>query len=325
MGRLAQQAARLALWVGLALTFAGTGCGGGAAEGGPATTPRGLTAAQIDADPLALLPASAVIVATVDARAFYTSGSLGAELAALEEQVVPIGEEAGFRASRDVDRVVLGTYATEGLDVAAVVSGRFDEAKIKQAADAHTQTRGGGVIAASQYAGRSVYTVNNVGFCVLTAKTALAGTETGIRRALERIHDGAVKREFPSWAQETLDTPNAAATLAADLEDPTTSALFASVPAWAKAAKAVRAVADFKPPGMHVAGTLTYADAQGAAAGAGGMQQLGTMANLLALTGVVPRLQDLAIGTTGLNVTCSFSLDDSAMKSLLSTLRKWVR
>jgi hypothetical protein len=263
-----------------------------------------LTAEQIDADPLALLPASAIVVASVDARAFYTSGSVGAQLEALSEQMVPLGDEAGFKASRDVDRVILGAYSTEGVDVAAVVVGRFDEAKIKSAAEGHAQTRAGGAIAQSQYAGRSVYTVANVGFSILTPKTALAGTETGIRRA---------------WVLQAIGTPSAAAVLTADFTQPIASAALGSVSIpWANGIKVARIVADFKPPGMHVAATLTYADATSASAGANGIQQLGTLANLVALTGLAPRLQDLAVSTADANVQCAFSLDDSSMRGILA-------
>jgi hypothetical protein len=308
----------------LACVVVGIGCGGGGA-GAHATTPNELTADQIDADPLALLPPAAVVLSTVDARAFYTSGTLGAQVAALSEQLVPIGDEAGFKVSRDVDRIAVGTYTAEGLDLAAVVSGRFDEAKIRQAAEAHTQTRGGGLIAESTYAGRRVYTVSDVGFSVLTPKTALAGTQTGIRRALDRIRDGQAKRDIPAWAQETIDTPNAAATLCADFAQPVASAAIGTISLpWAKGVDRVRAVADFKAPGMHVAGTITYVDAASASAGAGGLQQAATLANLVALTGLTPRLTDLAITTADTNVSCAFSVDDQSLRSLLTLLPKYV-
>lgn len=299
-------------------TAVSAGCGGGNA-GAHANSPAGLTAEQIDADPIALLPANAILVASVDARAFYTSGSVGAQLEALSEQMLPLGDEAGFKASRDVDRVILGAYSTEGVDVAAVVVGRFEEDKIKKAADAHTQTRSGGVIAQSQYAGRAVYTVANVGFSILTPKTALAGTETGIRRALDRIHDGQKSRDQPDWVLSAIGTPNAAAVVTADFTQPIASAALGTVSLpWANGIKVVRLLADFKQPGMHVAGTLTYADGASAAAGANGIQQLGTLANLVALTGLAPRLQDLSVSAADANVQCAFSLDESSMRSLLA-------
>jgi hypothetical protein len=56
-------------------------------------------------DALALLPGNAIGAGTVDARAFFGSQTFGADLARLVEKYVPIGAEAGFQASRDVDRV----------------------------------------------------------------------------------------------------------------------------------------------------------------------------------------------------------------------------
>jgi hypothetical protein len=311
-------------WLLAVCLAASAGCGGGNAGVHP-VTPTALTAEQIDADPLALLPGSATVVATVDARAFYASGSVGSQVAALSEQLIPIGDEAGFKASRDVDHVVLGTYASEGLDLAAVVSGRFDEAKIKQAAEAHTQTHAGGLIAESLYAGRNVYTVNDVGFAILTPKTALAGTQTGIRHALDRIRDGQPKREIPPWVQQTIDTPGAAATVCADFAQPIVTAAIGSFSlSWAKGLNRVRAVADFKPEGTHVVSTITYDDAASASAGAAGLQQAATMANLVALTGLTPKLADVAIAPADKDVQCSFSVDDQSLRGLLVLLPKYV-
>ncbi len=301
-----------------------TGCGGNAAP--HATTPNELTPAQIDADPLALLPPAAFAVATVDAHAFYASDSVGAQLAALSEKLVPIGEEAGFKASRDDDRFVVGAYSSAGLDVAAVVSGRFDEAKIRDAAEAHTQTHTGGLIAKSTYAGRSVYTVADLGFAVLTPRTALAGTQTGIRCALDRIRDGQPKRDIPAWVQETIDTPNATATLSADLTQPAAAAAIASFPVrWSKGAERARVVARLEPLGVRVTGTIAYADPASASAGGSALQQAATMANLVAITGLTPRLDDLSIGAEGADVRCSFAIDDRSLGTLAGLIQKYAR
>src|SRR5690554_5742110 len=85
-------------------------------------------------DALALLPGNAIGLGTVDARAFFSSQTFGAELSKLVEKYVPVGQEAGFLASRDVDRVTFASYSYQGIDAAAIVIGRFDEAKIKQMA-----------------------------------------------------------------------------------------------------------------------------------------------------------------------------------------------
>jgi hypothetical protein len=299
-----------------------TACGGGNA-GVHASTP--LTPDQIDADPLALLPGSAAVVATIDAHAFYASGSVGSEVAELSERLVPIGDEAGFKASRDVDRVVLGTYSSAGVDVAAVVSGRFDESKIRHAAEAHAQTHAGGLISESTYAGRSIYTVSDVGFSILTPKTALAGTQGGIRRALDRIQDGHPKREIAAWVENTIDTPGAAATVCADFSQPLVAAAVGtlSVPG-TKGLDQLRLVADFEPPGMHVSGTILYADAVSATAAASGLEQAGNLANLVSFTGLTPKLEDLEVSTVDTNVRVAFSVDDRSMRNLISLLPKYL-
>jgi hypothetical protein len=317
--------ARVVRPIAAALLAVVVGCGGG---GGAAhvATPSALTAEQIDADPLALLPGAAAILATADVRAFYASGSVGPQLTALSEQLLPIGEEAGFKASRDVDRVVAAAYISGAVDVAAVLSGRFDEPKIKQAAEAHSPTRGGGLIAETTYAGRTVYTLSDVAFAILTPRTALAGTSAGVRRALERIHDGRPKREIPSWMQETIDTPNAATTLCADFSQPAVTAAIGTLSlSGAKGLDRVRAVAAFEPPGMRLTGTITYVDAPSARDGADGLQHAATMANLVALTGLTPRLGDLTIHPLDTNVQYAFTLDDRALKGLVSLLARYAR
>ena len=261
LGSQIGRAALLGSYIALA-----AGCGGAAATGRP-TTPSALSAEQIDADPLALVPGSPVMLATVDARAFYASGAVGSELAFLTEKLVPLGADVGFKPSRDVDRILVGTYSTGGLDFAAVLCGRFDEAKIRQAVETNAQTGAGAAAAEYEYAGRDVFTVNGTEFTILTPKTALAGTQAGIRLALDRLHAGHTKRDIPPWAQETIDTPNAAATFTADFAQPVASAAIGAFPIpWAKKLSRARFVADFRAPGMHVAGTMTYADAGAAAA-----------------------------------------------------------
>jgi hypothetical protein len=289
------------------------GCGGA----GHPQTPSALTADQIDADPIALLPASPIAVVDVDARAFYSSGSVGAQLVALSEKAIPLGDEAGFQASRDVDRVVAAAYGSQGADAVAVLCGRFDESKITAAAEAHKTTKAGGTITESDYAGHHVFTVAGGGVSVLTPKTALAGTQAAIHRALDRIAAVKTTRDLPSWMLDTLGTPNAAAAVAVDFSQPVTSAALASVPLpAAKGVKTLRAVADFNPPGMHVAMTLEYADAATASSAAGSLKQAVSLEGLAALTGLVPKLQQVAIASAGTNVQASFAVDETAMKKL---------
>ncbi len=291
-------------------------CGGKAPDAKDVTT----VAPAIDADPLALLPGSPVALVNVDARAFYDSGSYGAQLAQLSEQLLPIGAESGFVASRDVDRATLGSYSTQGVDVAAVLRGRFDSAKIEQAAKSGTATKAGVPIVASQYAGRTLYTVSNVGFVVLTDKCVVVGTDAAIRRTLDRIQDNRVKRDLAPWVIETVETAGAELAIAVDLANqPIANASVGALPLkWIHGLKAARIIGNFQAPGMNIGGSLTYADAAQATEGASGLKSLIQIVNMVALTGVAPKVQNFKADVALTDVQYSFAFDDQSLRNFLA-------
>lgn len=309
------------------LVFVGAlaACGGKTPDAVTVREKVEVTQEQIDADPVALLPSSALAVANVDARAFYASEALGAQVGKLTERLVPIGEEAGFRASRDVDRIVAASYSTQGLDGVAVLVGRFDEAKIADLARKNTPTKGGGMVVESTYAGRSLFTVNNVGIAVLTPRTALCGTETGIRRALDRIKEGRVQRTVPEWMMATLETPGAVIALAADLAAQDLGNITAGVMRlqWLKGLQKARVVSAFKDPGMQMAGSLTYATPEEAEVGSKGIRDASQVATMLSFTGLVPRLDGLDVKVVETNVEYKFSVDDRALRGLLASVERF--
>jgi hypothetical protein len=295
-----------------------TACGG-KEDKGPKTPAGG---ASLD-DALALLPGNAIAVGTIDARSFFGSQTFGADLAKLVEKYMPVGEEAGFQASRDVDRVTFASYAYSGLDVAAIVIGKFDEAKIKQAAAAHTPTKTGGTIVASQYAGHDVYTVSNVGFTILSSERAVAGTEQGIRRVLERIKDGRVKRDITPWMLQTVETPGAVAAVAADFATtpmPPDVARQIPVP-FLSGLKAARAVATFEA-GVQIAGSLTYPDEASAQTASQSIKQAANVSKLLAIFGINVKQFDVAVEKSDVQV--KLGVDDQSLRQLLAAVPQWL-
>jgi len=305
-------------WFGFSLllssTLALSGC-----PGKDSTEVKSPTAEAGMDDALALLPGSAIAAGTIDARAFFGSATFGADLAKLVEKYVPIGAEAGFQASRDVDRVTFGSYSYQGIDVAAIVIGRFDSAKIKLVASAQTPTKGGGTLVASQYAGRDVYTVNNVGFTLLSDTRAVVGTEQGIRRVLERIKDKRVKRDIAPWMIATLETPGAALAAAGDFaSQPIPAELTRQMaPQLVTNLKAVRVVATFKD-GVQLAGSITYADAAGAEASAAVLKQSMSYAKYLGVFGI--KLQNVEIKADKSDVAVSLLVDDQSLRAILATV-----
>ena len=275
-------------------------------------------------DALALLPGNAIAIGTVDARAFFGSQTFGSELTKLVEKYVPVGQEAGFQASRDVDRVTFASYSYQGIDAAAVIIGRFDEAQIKQVALQQTPTKSGGVLVVSQYAGRDVYTVNNVGFSLLSNTKAIAGTESGIRRVLERIKDGRVKRDIAKWMIETIETPGTAAAVAGDFAtQPMPAEALRQLPVpFLHSMKAARILFTFKEPGVQLAGSLTYPDANGAATAGAGVKQVAGMSKWLSLVGV--KVQNIDIKTENEDVQVKLEVDDQSLRQLLASAPQWL-
>lgn len=275
-------------------------------------------------DALALLPGNAIAVGTVDARAFFGSQSFGSELAKLVEKYVPMGPEAGFQASRDVDRITWASYSYQGIDAAAIVIGRFDEAKIKEVALKQTPTKNGGMLVASQYAGRDVYTINNMGFTLLSSTKAIAGTESGIRRVLERIKDGRVKRDIAPWMIETVETPGAAGAVAGDFAtQPMPAEAVRQIPVpFIQSMKAVRVLLTFKEPGLQIAGSLTYPDEQGAGTASEHVKQVAKQAQWLALIGV--KVQNVDVKAEKQDVQVKLEVDDQSLRQVLASAPGWL-
>lgn len=298
-----------------------------ALTGCPSTDKTEIKAAKADPaldDALALLPGNALAVGTIDARAFFGSETFGADLAKLLEKYVPIGAEAGFQASRDVDRVTFGSYSYQGIDVAAVVVGRFDGAKIKQLAVSQTPTKGGAPLVMSQYAGRDVYTVSNIGFTLLSDTRAIVGTEQGIRRVLERIKDKRVKRDIAPWMISTVETPSAALAIAGDFaaQPLPPEATRQLAPQLVNGLKAMRIVASFKD-GVQLAGSLTYADPQSAEAASATVKQAANLSKWLAVFGI--KVQNIDIKVAKSDVQVSLLIDDQSLRQLLASAPQWLQ
>ncbi len=270
---------------------------------------------DLDADPLALIPASAVAVVSVDARALFDAPAVGAQVAALAERLVPLGAEAGFEARRDVDRVVLASFATTGVDVAAVLRGRFDDAKIA----AVTEARDGGAIVKRMYAGHATYAAGRAVYAPLTEHTVLAGSSDGVRRVLDRIAAGKLERALPAWALQALETPGAEIAGEGDFAtQPIAAAAIGSMRLpWLEGLRVARVVGNLDKPGLDVAATLTYGNPAQASSAADGVRAAASWVKLLGpLLGGVS-LQDLDVKTEAADMQCKLAVDDKTLSNLL--------
>ncbi len=212
----------------------------------------------------------------------------------------------------------------QGADAAAVVTGNFDKSAIEQAADGTQQTPLGVPVVKSGYAGRTLYTAQNIGFVVLTSHTVLMGNETGIRRALDRIKEGRVRNQVPKWFKELMKTPNAPIIAGFDLRtSPLTDAARQQMP-FLNGVETAGMLANFESPGINVAGTLTYGDEESAQKGAASMMQLkdliaswGWVASLL---GIAQPVRQLDAKASGKDTKFVAGLDAQAIGQMLDQL-----
>ena len=290
---------------------------------------KGLTAPAIDADPIALLPGNAVGVATIDAKKLFQS-SFGNSLLAIVRARSPVPARADFEPSRDLERIYLGAYSMQGADVAAVAVGTFKPERIAEA-EGELKTVTGAPVVKSSYAGRTLYTSGGLGFTVLTEKTVIFGNETGMRRALDRIEEGRVSRRLAGWMIELLSDPKAPLAAGADFTSQPLPSAARSQLAFLDGVKTASLLGNFESPGLNLAGTMTYADAEAAKRGASRMLDLhgrlssyGTVMALIGLPQPVKKLdaraeEDQVRFVMGVNGQAVAILLDKA-RSYLSTL-----
>jgi len=287
-------------------------CAGKAAGTGGETRP------SLDSDPLALLPPAAVVVARLDLRALYANPAVGPGVAAATDPLLPIGDRSSFLASRDVDGVVVGVYATPGTEIAAVVTGRFDVDRIAHA----TQAAGGAPITSAVYAGLVTRSAGRATWVALTPRTLVAGTNDGVRFVLDRLGKGPPARSLPPWVTDTLATPGAAGALAADFaSQPVAAATLGNLNLpWLSGLRIARVVGNLLPPGLNVAATVTYADPALAQQAAGGMRSADRWLDLFGpLVGGV-KLQGFDANAEGTDLRCRFALDTQGIQTLIAML-----
>lgn len=275
--------------------------------------------AKLDADPVSILPAGILMFGYVDAAAMFHS-NLGPDVGAVVQTLLPLPPESGFVASRDVTRIFAGVYAMQGADFCAVVQGNFDTEAIRRSVDARSTSLAGVPLTKHRYADNDLYTAGNIGFTLLTAHTLVAGNETGMRRALDRIRAGKLTRAVPEWMTNLGRTPGAAFSLAGDLSSAAPGAsAFQSMP-FLSGASNIRLIGNFQPPGMNFAGTLGFDDEASAETSVSTMQSINSISpflSLLSSIGLGITIPPIQAARSNKDVGFSVAVDESTARTLL--------
>ena len=277
-------------------------------------------AATIDSDPLSVLPSGAIVIGQLDAQALFAT-SLGYKVGEIAANLLPLGAESNFVASRDVKRIYGATYTMQGADFCALLQGTFDVEAIRRAAQRSASTPSGVPIVQTSYGGNVLYTVANLGFAILTPNTILSGNETAMRRALDRLRVGKLEHSLAPWMHELFATQGAAFVLVGDLTGQGVVDAASSQLPFLAGLRLVRVLGNFRDPGTNVVGSLTYRDDAAATQGAQVLIQLpqmgGAILNLLAMFGFGPRIPALTVAQQGRDVAFSVSLEAATAALLL--------
>jgi hypothetical protein len=282
-----------------------------------------LTAKDVDRNPLALLPGGSLGTFDVDAQALFRSPAGGRFLRIVNSRL-PVPPSAGFVAERDLQRLSIGLYSFQGVDFMGVANGNFQPEAIERAARSQEVTQLGTPLVRVQYAGREFYVSGNLGFVVLTPHTALFGNETGIRRGLDRLEEGRIRVELAPSIESLLSTSEAPLAFGSDAEyDPQVAAIAEQLP-FLKGMSLLRVVGNFDPPGINLAGTLTYKDVNLAEQGKASLLQFrqniqtyGVVASLLGLSQPISKLDVVAVESS---LQVSAALEAGATATLLDKL-----
>ena len=214
----------------------------------------------VDADPLALLPGSAVVVANLDARAMYASASVGATLASFAESAGAPRRQTPASWPRATSTASPRAHTPPTSADVAVVRHR----SVRRGQDrGATKTKTGGAMVHGTYAGFGRSTAG-----ALTSRCSRPGRwspepANGSHRVLDRIQQGTARAVDAAMGRRDARDDGAQFAVAADFAtQPIASATLGShQPGVDQGHAQCAAIGDFDAPGVNVAATLTYPDA----------------------------------------------------------------
>jgi hypothetical protein len=305
-----------------ALLLLGMGCSTQKEEIVMARQGQQATAEQIDRERWGLLPGGAVVWAEVDALALARA-EYGRLLLDALRQGLPVASSSGQALMRNLARIRLAVYASQSGDVAAILEGQFDARAIETGvAEAPKNARGENIEHRS-FAGFDLLSAGNMSMAVLTPETLALGTEVGVRRVLERVEEGRVRRALPNWFETLLTEKKASLWLGIDLDAQPVPATLRTQLNFLEKLRGARILGRFEP-GLNLAGSLSYDSADSAHQALMGMNsqvsELNRAAFLLALLKVPRPLRQFDAEESGKKVDFVAEADARAVAMALGYL-----
>jgi hypothetical protein len=294
----------------------------------PAAVPPGAAAeVAVDADPIALLPQGALAIARIDARALVKAGETGPQLGVYADRFFPLADATGAKPSRDLETAWVATYSYSGADLVSLLRGKVDEAGVRKLAETHTPLKNGDTLTAVDYMGSRLYTTKLGAFTFVTPQTTAVGSETLVRRVMERVKDKRVARDPSAFITGVLDAAPAATFVgAADFaSQPVGQVAVGMMPLpWAQGISKAKVIVEAKDARVTASARLTYAEPARAAQAAEQLKKTSQMAVLMAAIGAPP-LRDLQIKSEANDVSLGLYVEDKPLAKFLGSLEQYLK
>jgi hypothetical protein len=283
---------------------------------------RRVSAEQIEADPWGLLPGGALLWMDLELPALLQA-EYGPPLLEQTLESLPLSRGRGIDFGKDVTRVRAGLYASQTGDLAAILEGRFDPKAVESLVAADPVTKGGEKIEHSQFAGFDVLHAGAWSMAFVTEHFVAVGTGIGVRRVLERVEEGRVRRALPAWFDKMLSEQKASLWLGVDLDAQPVPATLRSELDFLESLRGARVVGSFEG-GLRLAGSFSYDSPTEAAAARESIEskaaELGRAALLLAVLKVPRPLRRLETEANGESVQFVAEFDGRAVAMGVSYL-----
>ncbi|MCH2109380.1 MAG: hypothetical protein MK135_08620, partial [Polyangiaceae bacterium] len=154
------------------------------------------------------------------------------------------------------------------------------------------------------------------------------GTETGVRRVIERVQEKHLRRDLPPWFEELLGKEKSQFTLGLDLDAQAIPAVLRSESPATEGLRAGRLLGNFSPPGLNLVGSLSYQKpsyAEQAEAFLDGQRQKAeSYALLLKMMKLRQPLRKLEAVSTDKTLQVALALDGPALVQILNRFENQV-
>jgi hypothetical protein len=288
---------------------------------------RRATPQAVDEDPWRLLPPGAVMWLRLDMKQAFQA-EFGPQIEKTMVDLLPFATGAGIEPKKDIDVVVGALYATVGSDIVAVGQGRFDPLAVERAVQKKPESVGGLPIQVGVFAGSTMYVAGHSAMAILTESTLVFGTQLGVRRVLERVEEGRLKRTLPAWYEALLSQAAAEFQWGIDLDSQPVPAAFRTQVEFLNQLRAARLVGNFRSPGLNLAGTLTYESPQVAETASRELleleQSLGNYDIILAALRVPKPIRSLRTQAIDKDTQVAIEIDGRAIAAFLDNASQFV-